>query len=294
MTRTQLLRGLVLAGVVAACATTGAGSATASRDPDAKEWIELFNGRNLDGWISKFAKHEVGVNYANTFRVRDGIIEAKYDGYGGDYNVQFGHLYYEKPYSYYLLSMEYRFVGELYPKAPSYTIRNSGVMVHSQDPRTMPKDQNFPISVEMQFLGGLSDGKPRTTGNMCSPGTAVEFNGKFDPRHCINSTSKTYDGDQWVRAEALVLGDSIVKQMINGDTVLVYTKPQHAAGVVTGFDPAQLRAGQTTSSGFIALQAEGHPVDFRNVRLLNLEGCMDPRASNYKRYYIKSNPAACR
>lgn len=283
-----------LAGVASGCATTGTGSASATTDPDRREWIDLFNGKDLNGWISKFAKHDVGENYANTFRVVDGVIQARYDGYGGAYNVQFGHLYFERPYSYYLVSLEYRFVGDLYPGAPSYTLRNSGIMVHSQDPRTMPRDQNFPISIEMQFLGGLSDGKPRTTGNMCSPGTAVEFNGKFDGRHCINSTSKTYDGDQWVRAEALVLGDSIVKQIINGDTVLTFTKPRLTPGVVTGFDVAQLQDGKPSKSGYIALQAEGHPVDFRNVRLLNLEGCMDPKSKNYKRYYVKSNPAACR
>lgn len=157
----------------------------------------------------------------------------------------------------------------------------------------MPRDQNFPISSEMQLLGGLSNGQSRPTGNMCSPDTAVEFNGKFDPRHCINASSRTYDGDQWVRAEALVLGDSVVKHIIKGDTVLTYTKPRRAAGVVTGFDPAQLQEGKPTTSGYIALQAEGHPVDVRNVRLLNLEGCMDPHAKNDKRYYIKSNPAAC-
>ena len=291
----RIVASVMLATAVSNCATGGAGSSTVqSRDPDVKEWIELFNGRNLDGWIAKIAKHDVGDNFANTFRVADGTIQARYDGYGGNYNAQFGHLYFERPYSYYLVSAEYRFLGDLYPGAPSYTLRNSGIMIHSQDPRTMPRDQNFPISIENQLLGGLSDGKSRTTGNMCSPGTAVEFNGKFDPRHCINSASKTYDGDQWVRAETLVLGDSVVKHIINGDTVLTYTKPQHAVGVVTGFDPAQLHAGQLVASGYIALQAEGHNVDFRNVRLLNLEGCMDPRAANYRRYFVKSNPAACR
>jgi hypothetical protein len=192
------------------------------------------------------------------------------------------------------VSHEYRFVGELYPGAPSYTLRNSGIMIHSQDPRTMPRDQNFPISVENQYLGGLSNGRPRTTGNMCSPGTMIDFNGKPDTRHCINSTSKTYDGDQWVLAETLVLGDSIVKHIVNHDTVLVYTRPRQAAGVVFGHDPKQLVEGKLLSTGFIALQAEGHPIDFRNVRLLNLEGCMDPKSPNYKRYYVKSNPAACR
>jgi hypothetical protein len=282
---------VALVGLAASCASMGRGTAA---NPDEQVWIELFNGKNLDGWIPKIAKHPVGDNYANTFRVVDGVIQGRYDGYGGAYNMQFGHLYYEKPFSYYLLSMEYRFTGELYPGAPSYTLRNSGVMFHSQDPRTMPPDQNFPISIEMQFLGGLGNGRPRTTGNMCSPGTAVTFEGKFDPRHCINSTSKTYDGDQWVKAEALVLGDSIVKQIINGDTVLTFTKTQHALGVVTGYDPAQLHDGQLVGSGYIALQAEGHNIDFRNIRLLNLEGCMDPKSKSYKRYYVKSNPAACR
>jgi hypothetical protein len=288
----------VLAVVVlltaASCAWAGRRSSAEPSDPDRKDWIELFNGKNLDGWTAKIAKHEVGDNYANTFRVVDGVIQARYDGYGGNYNAQFGHLYYERPFSYYLVSMETRFSGELYPGAPSYTLRNSGLMIHSQDPRTMPRDQNFPISIEVQTLGGLSDGKPRTTGNMCSPGTAVTYQGKFDPRHCINSTSKTYDGDQWVKVEALVLGDSIIRHIINGDTVLTYTKPVYALGVVSGFDPAQMHDGQPLKSGFVALQSEGHNVDFRNVRLLNLEGCMNPSAKNYKRYYIKSNPAMCR
>ena len=291
------MRSIGIAVVIAfgaACASAGVGGAGPAGNPDEQEWIKLFNGKNLDGWIAKIAKHDVGDNYANTFRVVDGIIQARYDGYGGNYNAQFGHLYYERPFSYYILSADYRFSGELYPGAPSYTLRNSGIMIHSQDPRTMPRDQNFPISIENQLLGGLSDGKARPTSNICTPGTAVTYNGKFDNRHCINSTSKTYDGDQWVHSETLVLGDSIVKQMVNGDTVLTYTNPQYMLGVVSGFDPKEMHEGQLISSGYVALQAEGHNVDFRNVRLLNLEGCMDPRATNYKRYFIKSNPAACR
>ena len=285
---------LALAPLLAGCAARGPGAPDGAADPDRREWVELFDGRSLAGWTPKFARSPVGENYAGTFRVRDGVIEARYDGYGGDYGARFGHLYHDTPHSHYLVSLEYRFVGELYPGAPAYTIRNSGIMVHAQDPRTMPPDQNFPISIEMQFYGGLSDGRPRPTGNMCSPGTDVVFAGRRDPRHCINSTSKTYDGDRWVRAEALVLGDSVVKHIIEGDTVLVYERPRYAPGVVTGFDPAQLRAGAPAASGFIALQAEGHPVDFRNVRLLNLAGCTDPRARNFKRYHVKSDPAACR
>lgn len=231
---------------------------------DDKKWIELFNGKNIRNWMVKINHHDVGVNFGKTFRVEDGIIKVRYDQYG-DFNDQFGHLYFKRPFSYYHLLVEYRFTGKFHPSAPAYTLRNSGVMLHSQDPRTMYKNQDWPISVEMQFLGGLGDGKPRPTGNMCSPGTDVVFNGKIDPRHCIDSKSKTYDGDQWVTAEAIVLGDSLIKHIINGDTVLQYTKPQIGGGVVNNYDPKIKIDGKLLNKGFIALQSEGQEIDFRRV-----------------------------
>lgn len=259
---------------------------------DNKEWIKLFNGRDIKDWIVKIHHHDAGVNFGNTFRVKDGIIQVRYDQYG-DFNDQFGHLYYKQPYSYYHLVVEYRFTGSLQPGAPDYTLLNSGVMFHSQDPRGMLKEQNWPISVEMQFLAGLDDGRPRPTGNMCSPGTDVVYQGKIDPRHCINSNSETYNKDQWVKAELIVLGDSLITHMINGDTVLQYTDPQMGGGVVSGYDPAIWQEGKLLSEGYVALQSEGQPIDFRRVELLNLKGCMDPSAVNYKKYVVKSDPASC-
>ena len=257
-------------------------------------WIDLFNGRDISNWIVKIHKHETGVNYANTFRVEDDMIRVNYDDYGETFDDQFGHLYYQQPFSYFRLKLDYRFVGELYPGAPGFTIMNSGVMFHSQDPRTMPKEQNWPISVEMQFLGGLEEGRSRPTGNMCSPGTEVVYQGTMYPGHCINSTSETYFGEQWVSAELIVLGDSIVYHLINGDTVLQYTEPQVGGGVVERYDPTMKQDGKLLSEGFIALQSEGQPVDFKNIQLLNLEGCMDPKAVNYQKHYIKSKPSDCR
>lgn len=235
-----------------------------------KDWITLFNGKDINDWIIKIHHHEVGENFGNTFRVEDGILKVRYDQYG-DFNNQFGHLYFKQPFTHYHLVVEYRFVGEWYPSAPDYTVRNSGVMFHSQDPRTMPKEQDWPISIEMQFLGGLGDGKARSTGNMCSPGTNVVYKGKLDTRHCIESTSKTYEGDQWVRAELIVLGDSLITHIINGDTVLQYSKPQIGGNVVHNYDRAIKQDGKVLSTGFIALQSEGQPIDFRKVELLNLE-----------------------
>lgn len=287
-----LCAGLFVVSISFCCASC-TGSRSAARNVDAEEWISLFNGRDIRDWTVKIHHHDVGVNFANTFRVEDGMVKVRYDGYG-DFNDQFGHLYYNTPYSYYKLVVEYRFVGELQRGAPDYTLRNSGVMFHSQDPRTMPKEQDWPISVELQFLGGLGDGKPRPTGNMCSPGTDVVYNGRIDPRHCINSTSKTYDGDQWVRAELIVLGDSLITHIVNGDTVLQYTKPQIGGGVANRYDPAIKQDGKPLTEGFIALQSEGQPIDFRKVELLNLKGCMDPGSRNYKRYYVAPDPTACR
>ncbi len=234
-------------------------------------WKPLFNGKNLDGWTTKINHYETGDNYGDTFRVEDSIIKVRYDQYEGDFDDRFGHLYFDTPYSHYHLSMEYRFVGELQSGAPSYTLLNSGVMFHSQDPRTMPREQNWPISVEMQFLGGITEGEERPTGNMCSPGTEIVYDGEIYPGHCLNSTSDTYFGDQWVKAELIVLGDSLVTHIINGKKVLEYTKPQIGGEVVEGFDPKIKKDGQLLKEGFIALQSEGQPVDFRNIKIKNLD-----------------------
>jgi hypothetical protein len=258
-----------------------------------EDWINLFNGKDIKDWVPKINHHPTGENYGNTFRVEDGIVKIRYDKYD-TFNEQFGHLYYKQPFSYYHLVFEYRIVGEWRKDAPEYTLKNSGVMFHSQDPATMPKDQNWPISIEFQLLAGLGDGVARPTGNMCSPGTDVVFQGKIDDRHCIPSASKTYEGDQWVKGEIIVLGDSLITHIINGDTVLQYSKPQIGGGVVANYDPKIKQDGKLLSEGFIALQSEGQPVDFRNIKILNLKGCMDPASKKYRSYFIKADYEGCR
>jgi hypothetical protein len=244
-------------------------SVQADKDPQ-DEWQTLFNGKDINDWIVKIYHHEVGDNYANTFRVKDGLLQVNYDDYG-DFNNRFGHLFYKEPFSSYHLLVEYRFRDQWLEDAPVYTIKNSGIMFHSQDPNTILKEQDWPISVEFQLLAGLGDGKPRPTGNMCSPGTDVVFNGEVDPRHCIDSTSKTYGADEWVRAELIVLADSLVIHMINGDTVLQYTKPQIGGDVAAGYDPAIKQDGKLLKEGYIALQSEGQAIDFRTVKIRELE-----------------------
>jgi hypothetical protein len=270
-----------------------AGSATAEESADKEEWIALFDGRDLDGWTPKIAGHALGDNFGNTFRVEDGLLKVRYDQYKS-FDGKFGHLFYKDPFSYYRLIVEYRFVGEQAPHGPgSWALRNSGVMLHSPHPRTMARDQDFPISIEAQFLGGLGDGKARSTMNLCTPGTDVVYRGSIYPEHCLSSASKTFDGDQWVRAEMLVLGSGQITHFVNGEEVLEYALPQFGGGGVSASDPTAKLEGKLIEGGYISLQSESHPIDIRKVELLDLAGCMDPKARNYKRYYVKSVPGDC-
>lgn len=266
---------------------------TVAPAPEA-DWIQLFNGRDLSGWTPKITHHDLGDNFADTFRVDKGVLQVRYDKYPPNFDNQFGHLFYRTPYSYYRLVVEYRFVGEQAKGGPgAWAFRNSGVMVHSQDPRSMTREQDFPISIEAQFLGGNSDGKARSTLNVCTPGTEIVVNGSLYPEHCLSSTSRTFDGDQWVKAEMLVLGAGQITHFVNGEKVLEYALPQFGGGAVHNHDPAA-QPGKLIEGGYLSLQSESHPIDFRKVALLNLAGCMDSKASNYRAYYVKSEPAACK
>jgi hypothetical protein len=269
------------------------GAQTPANDPKQKEWIQLFNGRDLNDWVIKFSKHDLGENFNDTVRVEDGLLKIRYDKWGA-FNGEFGHIFYKEPFSYYIIAAEYRFVDEQVKNGPGWARRNNGLMLQAQDPKTMLKDQDFPISIEVQLLGGLSDGKPRTTANLCTPGSNVVMNGELRTAHCINSTSKTYDGDQWVRVEVLVQGDGLMRHMVDGQTVLEYTMPQIGGGNVAPVDPAIKVDGTPMAGGYITLQAETATTDFRKVELLNLAGCMNPKASNYKAYFIKSEPSKCK
>jgi len=259
---------------------------------DPRDWIQLFNGKDLTDWTIKFAKHDLGENLYNTFRAEDGLLKVRYDQWP-TFNAEFGHLFYKDPFSYYLLAAEYRFVGEQVAGAPAWANRNNGLMLHSPSPRTMLKDQDFPISLEVQLLGGLGTG-PRTTANLCTPGTHVVYQGKLHTAHCTNSTSQTYDGDQWVRVEVLVHGDELLRHIVDGKTVLEYSKPQIGGGAASPTDPAVKVDGTPLTGGYISIQAETAPADYRKVELLNLEGCMDQRSKSYRPYFVKSNPSACR
>ena len=234
-----------------------------------ENWQALFNGEDMSGWIPKIRGYELGENYGNTFRVEDGLLKVRYDQYD-DFAQQYGHIFYEEPFSSYKLRVEYRFVGEQAPNGEGWAWRNSGIMVHGQAPETMGINQDFPISIEVQLLGGPEEGR-RTTCNLCTPGTHVVMQGEVVEQHCINSSSQTYRGDQWVTAEVIVFADSLIQHVVNGDTVLSYRRPQIGGGVVSGYPDEVKEDGKLLKSGYISLQSESHPVDFRKVEILELD-----------------------
>jgi len=232
-----------------------------------EKWIQLFNHKDLKGWKVKITGHELGDNYKNTFRVEDGLLKVVYDGYD-KFGGKFGHLFYHQPFSNYVLRVEYRFVGKQVPGGPGWALRNSGIMLHGQSPESMRKDQNFPVSIEVQLLGGSGKGT-RPTANVCTPGTHIVMDGKLVTRHCNSSRSKTYHGDQWVTVEVEVHGNRLIKHVIDGKTVLEYTQPQ-----LDEKDPDARRlikdGKKMLHGGTISLQSESHPVEFRKVELLKL------------------------
>ena len=238
---------------------------------DLGDWRPLFNGRDLTGWIPKVRGHAAGENFADTFRVRNGALTVSYDGYE-TFDERFGHLFFAEPFSRYRLRIEYRFVGEQARDAPAWAARNSGVMVHSQPPATMQRDQDFPISLEVQFLGGLNDGNVRPTANVCTPGTRIVYDGAPDTAHCIRSASATIDGDTWVTADVLVIGGERVVHYIDGLPVIEYGGITYGGGNVSGHDPANKPDGAALDRGYLSLQSESHPIEFRRVELLDLEG----------------------
>ncbi|MBL9137950.1 MAG: DUF1080 domain-containing protein [Verrucomicrobiales bacterium] len=256
--------------LLAAFALTCIGPAVAAEaNRTAGSWIPLFNGRNLDGWIPKIRGHPAGTNFGNTFRVEDGILKVRYDQYGGKFQERFGHLFYKEKFSHYRIRAVYRFTGEQLPDGPGWAVRNSGLMLHGQSPESMTLDQDFPVSIEVQLLGGTGTGK-RSTANLCTPGTHVVMAGKLITQHCTESTSKTYHGDQWVTVEVEVRGGRIINHYVEGDLVLSYTDPQ--------LDPGDANAKRLLpthpkiiTEGTISLQSESHPVEFQKVELLRLE-----------------------
>lgn len=234
-----------------------------------EKWVKIFNGKDLTDWTVKINGFELNNNYNNTFRVENEAIKVSYDRYD-TFTNQFGHLFYKSPFSNYRLRLQYRFIGEQVNGGQSWATKNSGIMVHSQSPQSMLVNQGFPLSLEFQLLGGVNKNEARPSGNLCTPATHVLMNGKLITEHCIPANCKTFYGEEWITAEVIINNDTIT-HYINGTPVISYTKPTIGGEFLDSTsDEIQAKAGQPLTSGYISLQSESHPIEFKNIEILEL------------------------
>lgn len=231
-------------------------------------WETIFNGKDLTGWTPKIRGCKLGENFQNTYRVKDGAIVVDYSDYE-KWDNRFGHLFYKNKYANFRLRLEYRFTGNQVKGGPGWAFRNSGVMIQSEAPEEMELEQNFPASLEVQLLGGPDKGE-RTTGNLCTPDTHVEIDGKLVTAHCINSTSKTFPGDQWVTLEIEVKNNELIRHLINGEEVIRYSKPV-LGGSAHADALAKARGSKEIKEGYFCLQSESHPVEFRKIQIQEIK-----------------------
>ncbi|HBH24075.1 MAG TPA: DUF1080 domain-containing protein [Cytophagales bacterium] len=234
-----------------------------------KKWTPIFNGENLDNWTIKISGSELHENFGNTFRVEDNMMKVRYDQYE-QFGNRFGHIFYNTPQSNYRLRLKYRFMGEKMEDSPAWTLMNNGVMIHAQDPATMalvpdPLDtamnfmDHFPVSVECQLLGQPEDKVEMvTTANICKVGSSFQVQGEVPEKNIFPSTIGRFPSGQWVNLELIVYSDSLVHHVVNRDTVATYTN-------------LQLADGTPLTNGYIAFQSEAHPIDFKDVELMELK-----------------------
>lgn len=228
-------------------------------------WIDLFNGQDLDDWTVKFAGSPAGENLHNIYRVEDGILKVSYDGYD-KFDMRFGHIFHKTEYSHYILRVEYLFLGKGLADAPHWTNFNSGVMLHAQSPQSMRLEQGFPVSIEAQFLAEKATAGTQT-GNIVTPGTHVEIDGKLNKEHIIDSSSRLYPLGEWVRFEAEVHGSKEIIYRVNGEEVNRLQHPQLDDSDRDAQKMLTQGADKFLGSGYIALQAEAQPVWFRNIKV---------------------------
>ena len=230
-------------------------AAFGQRKADPKDWIQLFNGKNLDGWTPKITGYPTGENFANTFRVENGLMKVSYDGYD-EFRNRFGHIFYKDKFSNYRLRVEYRFVGEQVAGGPGWAIRNSGVMFRV-DPAANVTYESGP---EMQVLdeAGHADAKSRLT----AAGAAY---GLYPAPQGVARGAESWNSAR------LVVNGAHVEHWLNGVKIVEYELwSDDCERRVQNSKFAQWPGYGRAKRGHIALQDHGDRVSFRNIRIREL------------------------
>lgn len=230
-------------------------------------WETIFDGETLSGWTPKILGQEAGEDSGQVFRVEDGELVVSYQSYD-EFGNAFGHLFFSENLSDYRLRFDYQFRGQQTEGGPRWAYMNSGVMVHAQAPETMQKTQAFPVSIEAQLLGTSELMPGRTTANICTPGTHIVIDKDIITQHCINSETLAQPAGDWVQFEIEVRNSELMRLKIDGEDAFALTQPQFDT---SDGDVQRLGVSGFVQNGYFALQAESHPVAFRNIQLMRLE-----------------------
>lgn len=234
------------------------------------KWERMFDGRTLAGWTPKITGRAVGEDPLRTFVVKDGAITVDYSHYKS-FDGAFGHLFWKAPLTSYRLRFDYRMTGPSMPGIERWQNRNSGLMLHAQAPATMTRDQQFPVSLEFQLLDvPRPDREP--SGNLCTPGTTVEIDGKRPTSHCVTGTGPLVPLGQWTHVEVEVTPDGRITHLLNGKPAISYRDAQLDPNDKDA-QPLIAAAGGTLAlrGGYVALQSEGQPTQFRNIEVMRLD-----------------------
>lgn len=258
----KTIASILVVGGLTACASTYKADHLAS-----DQWVSIFDGESLKGWAPKINGQKLGEDPARIFRVENGELRVTYEDMEAFDNA-FGHLFFEEEVSDYRLRFEYRFSETQKSSGPKWAFMNSGVMYHAQSPTSMREDQAFPISIEAQLLGASAETPGRTTANICTPGTHVFLEGELTKQHCIASQMLAAPAGTWVSFELEVQGSRLTRLLIDGTEAFRLTEPQFDT---TDPDVVRLELEGPVAKGYFALQAESHPVAFRNIELMRLD-----------------------
>jgi hypothetical protein len=244
--------------------TAGAlGDLTLTPAANTDGWVNLFNGKDLTGWVPLIHKHKVGENVYDTFRADsvNNVIKVLYDKYPNlEFGGRCGNLYYNRRLTNYRIRVTYRFQEPLVKNPVGWSKNNSGLMIFGIDPATVTGDPEFPPLIEIQLLGSPSQpgGGGTTSPNYCEPGgmTMQQHTGGCGN----NGTGKAPNpAAQWttVEADVHVTGQTKVYQLPDTtNPVLTMSGPRYKNAAVTG--------------GYIALQSEGQPVEYKDILLKEL------------------------
>ena len=211
-------------------------AAAESAKPDADGFVPMFNGRDLTGWTN--------VNCApETWSVRDGVIYCTGNPIGGLRTV--------RQYENFVLELEWRHLRRS---------GNSGFFVWGS-PINAP-GVPFLRGIEVQMLDhGYAEDFERKSGKKSDwftthgdvfaiHGASMKYVGRTNGKRSFPTEDRSRPSPEWNHYR-IVANNGSLRLHVNGKEV-------------SGGDEANYR------KGYLALESEGSPVEFRNIRIKEL------------------------